>query len=150
LVGHQDLVYITDGLGHVIKLTKDLKVLNQYQCHQASCNTIYFNNHQAITGGSDAYLKQWDLETMTVMAQVPAHNFAIYDLMQHQQFLLSASRDKTVKVWEPHTLQLLLRIEAQSHLGHTHSVNALLDLGQQFLSAGDDRQIIAWQLRVED
>jgi len=58
--------------------------------------------------------------------------------------LASAGRDKAVKLWDGRNLDPMWRHESRSG-GHTHSVNAVLWLGELLLSAGDDRVIRAFR-----
>ncbi len=63
------------------------------------------------------------------------------------QFLATASRDKTVKLWKADTLELLKVCEVVRDRGHVNSVNTLLWLDEKhLLTAGDDRRILEWRL----
>ncbi|HQF28656.1 MAG TPA: WD40 repeat domain-containing protein, partial [Bacteroidia bacterium] len=60
-----------------------------------------------------------------------------------------ASRDKTVKIWDPESLEVIIRLEKQEADGHVNSVNKLLWLNNtDLLSAGDDRSIALWKMTV--
>jgi WD40 repeat protein len=87
-----------------------------------------------------------------LLKKIPAHNFAIYRLLSLKTDTLfaSASRDKTIKLWDAE-FRPLMRINQEQFNGHTHSVNALywneeLNL---LVSAGDDRRILAWKLEMD-
>ena len=58
--------------------------------------------------------------------------------------LATAARDKTAKVWDAGTLDPLVRLDRAAG-GHTHSVNALLWLGDTLVTCGDDKRIVAWK-----
>lgn len=96
-----------------------------------------------ISGGKDAMLRLWDLPSGTCLKEVPAHNFAIYKLMTVGEYLISTSRDKTIKIWK-HDLQFIQRLD-QKEGGHKHSVNdaALMD-SDRFVTCGDDSKMVIW------
>ena len=56
--------------------------------------------------------------------------------------------DKSIKVWEAETLQLLKVIDRARHAGHGTSVNKLLWLadGRALISASDDRTLSVWAI----
>ena len=79
--------------------------------------------------------------------EIPAHNYMIYDLQFIGEYLLSASRDKTIKCWNANDLSILQRLDFKSK-GHKHSVNALVILStDSFVSCSDDRQVISWKVK---
>lgn len=96
------------------------------------------------TGGKDAFIRKWN-NSFEKLNEIPAHNYAIYDIVAIQNFLLSASRDKSIKVWDK-DLQPLAKLDFKAG-GHRHSVNALHLLGDtKFASASDDGKIIVWEV----
>jgi WD40 repeat protein len=100
------------------------------------------------SGGKDALLKKWDLKLNQVELEIPAHNYMIYDLQFIGEYLLSSSRDKTIKCWNSNDLSIVQRLDFKSK-GHKHSVNALLPLStDSFVSCSDDRQVISWKIKV--
>ena len=67
--------------------------------------------------------------------------------MGNKKWLVSSSFDKTIKVWDAKTLKIIKRLEKRDG-GHSHVVNRLAKLGKnKFLSVGDDRQIIVWEIK---
>jgi WD40 repeat protein len=60
--------------------------------------------------------------------------------------VVSASRDKTVKLWESEG-EFVLRLNAEQFSGHNNSVNTLCAIEDgKFASAGDDRLIKVWTI----
>lgn len=121
--------------------------------HTNSVFTVVFLSEDRLLSGSrDAHLMRWEsiggnwIET----SRIPAHNFTVNHLAVNTngRWLATASRDKTVKIWDVGSLDLLkvLHIEKEGS-AHTHSVNRVLWFSDnELLTAGDDRRIIAWEI----
>jgi WD40 repeat protein len=60
----------------------------------------------------------------------------------------TASRDKSIRIWDNETYELKKVISPEKGAGHSHSVNCLLYFGANnyLVSGSDDRKLIAWQL----
>ena len=116
----------------------------------SSVNTVvYDESHEhIIIGEKDAHLKVYDLNSKGIVHDIAAHYWAIYDLKfsPSQQLFATASRDKTVKIWDAANFKVLKRIEGLKDLGHTHSVNTLLwtSFHNYLISAGDDGKVKVW------
>lgn len=140
----------SDTMVYVIDLLK-YEVLQHYQAHQWACNAIYYQpgNDQLITGSKDAHIRIWDLKkTNALIKNIPAHNYAIYQVAYNPSFKIyvTASRDKTIKLWDME-MNILIRINKEDFDGHINSVNTVCWLNKnQFISAGDDRRIILWEV----
>jgi WD40 repeat protein len=138
--------------GHVRILDSDtLNLIADFYAHKEGVTSILFHPKDLtilFTGGKDAFLKKWDLSIQRCVKAIPAHNFAIYDLISLQKgdILVSASRDKTIKIWNLDTVDIHQRLDFKSG-GHRHSVNCLVAAGaNSFVSASDDRKMIFWEL----
>jgi WD40 repeat protein len=130
-----------------------LKTIHSIKAHEWACNAVFFReNGQLISGSRDAHLKIWDFKDsiLTEKKSIPAHNFAIYTIEQHpqQELFATASRDKTIKLWNS-DFDILLRIDKKKFEGHVNSVNTLVWTGdgKYLVSAGDDKAIMFWELR---
>lgn len=98
-----------------------------------------------ITGGKDAHLRTWNLVSSAKIKEIPAHNYAIYRILSCGNKLLTASRDKSIKVWDL-DLSFIQKLDVKAG-GHNHSVNDLTLISENsFISCGDDRRIILWEL----
>jgi WD40 repeat protein len=107
-----------------------------------------FIPNQLITGGKDAHLKIWEINSPNAFRNIPAHNFVIYDILvfdNGKQFA-TASRDKTIKIWSTKSVEMTQRIDLKVG-GHKHSVNQLISIDEHsFISVGDDKRIILWKI----
>ncbi|MBL7827921.1 MAG: WD40 repeat domain-containing protein [Saprospiraceae bacterium] len=113
-----------------------------------------------ITGGRDAKLKVWDAEIFgednipwpgTRTPEQAAHLFTVNHITYSPDGSLfaTASRDKTIKIWDAATCTLLKVIDTIKYGGHINSVNRLLWMNQVLISAGDDRAIMLWRVETD-
>ncbi len=126
---------------------------HRVKSHENSVFSLQFHQEGQLlfSGGRDAHLKVWRIgEEWELLSSQPGHWFTINDLILDPQkrWLISASRDKTVKFWDPNTFELLKVLETARDGGHINSVNRLLWLpGTNCLaSCSDDRSIIIWEV----
>ncbi len=106
-------------------------------CQSLTKNSIIFSS------GKDGLIKAWTLPDFKEIIAFPAHNEAIYKLVEHNGFLISASRDKTCKIWDAKTLDFVFKIDRKIG-GHSHSINEIVIIDDQIFTAGDDKRIISW------
>jgi WD40 repeat protein len=124
--------------------------VTDFKAHEGGVTSVQFDPKDSnilFSGGKDAHLKKWDLNSETCVRSIPAHNYAIYDLisLNDGETLVSASLDKTVKIWQSVDLAIIQRLDVKSG-GHRHSVNTLVVLNESaFASASDDRRIVLWE-----
>lgn len=141
------------GDGRVVVFSlEDYSILFDFKAHELGSNAVCFHPTKPIlvSGGKDAYLKFWNTADFEAKPySVAAHNYPIYgiDFNSNGSYLATCSRDKTVKIWDGSTFDLLHRIDKKTAEGHLNSVNCMLWTGANILvSAGDDRSAIAWQI----
>jgi len=102
-----------------------------------------------LSGGRDAQIKIWNAKQGELIQSIPAHMFAVNHILFHpsQPYFESASMDKRIKIWGADDFKLHKVISRQKGLpGHQLSVNKLAWNGDQLLSTGDDKRIIAWNI----
>jgi WD40 repeat protein len=119
-----------------------------FKAHEGGVASAVFTDGSEciVSGGKDAWLRKWDLRTGEETISIPAHNFVVYDLLtlSDGELVVSASRDKTIKVWKTADLDFVQRLDHKEG-GHRHSVNTLCKVDENtFVSAGDDKRIIVW------
>ena len=135
--------------------TETLDELYAWQAHNSSVFSLCWPTDEYLYSGSrDARLCLWEAnQGFSKYMSVPAHWFAINDIAYNapKGWLATASKDKTVKIWEQEGVTLLKVIDKEKFNAHTHSVNTLLwhKTGNILLSAGDDRKIRRWHIEKE-
>jgi WD repeat-containing protein 61 len=131
--------------------TDTLTEIHQLANHTLSVNAVKYhpNGQWLLSGSRDAHLNVYDIEDdYALLHSIPAHNFAIYSITFNidNTLFATASRDKTAKVWNANTLEVLQRIDKEKHSGHINSVNKALWLNNYLITCSDDRAIILWQV----
>ena len=131
--------------------TEFFNEIKTFDAHENGATSVLFdplNGNRLISGGKDALLKDWNIDTGKCINTVVAHTFAIYDIVSimNGQFLVTASRDKNVKIWNSKDLEFVKRMDVKEG-GHRHSVNALAKIDERMVvSCSDDKRLIIWEL----
>ena len=108
-----------------------------------------------LTGGRDAFLKLWSLEAPQYFSlfEAPAHLFTVNSIAFHPSnptLFATASRDRTIKIWEIQGAALVLSkvIDTIRHGCHIRSVNRLFwsTFKDYLISVSDDRSVIVWKI----
>ncbi|MEN9999155.1 MAG: hypothetical protein RI922_2145 [Bacteroidota bacterium] len=147
--GEYFAVACQDGTIRVFE-TAFFNEINTFKGHVGGTTAIVFNpinQNELFSGGKDAHICRWNWKNETCLKRIPAHNYSIYDLqvLKTKNLLISASRDKTIKVWSLPDLSIYQRIDLKQK-GHRHSVNALQIINETtFVSASDDKRILCWK-----
>ncbi|HPN71748.1 MAG TPA: hypothetical protein PLZ32_19615, partial [Saprospiraceae bacterium] len=132
--------------------SETLKITQKLKAHNSSIFTIKINeNGKIYTGGRDALLNMWSLEdgTFELLKSIPAHMYTINDILLHNDLVITASRDKKIRIWTS-DLTIIQSLDYKDE-GHLNSVNSLIfdkELGLLF-SAGDDRKINVWKSNMD-
>jgi WD40 repeat protein len=130
--------------------TTHFNEVSTFKAHKDGCTAVIFHplvESELISGGKDALLKLWNWKEGRMIKEVPAHNYVIYDILaiNEGQNFVTASRDKTIKVWNTEQFTFLQRIDLRAG-GHRHSVNTLLGLNSgSFVSGSDDKKVIIFE-----
>ena len=123
--------------------------------HENSVFSLAFDSslQHLLSGGRDAMLNIWtEGDDLKIYKGLAAHLFTINDIQINPSGCLfaTASRDKTIKIWDAKTYKLLKVIESIRDKGHVNSVNHLLWLSETILiSCSDDRTIKIWDVKFK-
>ena len=150
----QDKIAIGFSNGFIRVFNKNFEMEFVWLAHELSVFSMIYedSSHSLISVGRDAKIKRWllDGENTSLVQEVPAHIYAIHDVVKSpdQQFFASASMDKTIKIWRANDLTLLKVIDAPRYGSHKNSVNKLLWSAYQdyLVSASDDKNISIWKI----
>jgi WD40 repeat protein len=129
-----------------------LNELERINAHEGGCYCITHHPTKPllITGGKDGHLRFWHFDAnIRPFRAIPAHNFGIYALAfsPNGRWAVSASRDKSLKVWDASSFDPLVKIVRPKVPAHTHSVNQVMWMNEHtFVSTGDDRKLIVWEV----
>lgn len=145
------LIWLAGSGGKVLAIDKSGKIQQHLSIenHDTVFSIACLSNDWVVTGSKDAHLRVWDANG-NILQAIPAHNWPIYaiELSPNNRLLATSSRDKTVKIWEAETLELIKVLDKSKYPdAHSHSVNSVVWLDDRHLaSAGDDRKICIWEL----
>jgi len=151
----ESLMAIADGEGMIrIFDTEFFNELHTFFAHEGGASSIAWHPSENVllSGGKDAHLRFWDAEKdFSMIREIAAHNFNIYDIAfsPNGRWCATASRDKTVKIWDARSFDMPLRLDRKSYMAHQNSVNCLLwcESTGYLISSGDDRMINLWEVK---
>lgn len=142
----------SDGNIYKINISQFVALSPIIKAHNNSVFSLYFDKieDKLWSGGRDAQLKTWDFETKKNLQTQPAHLFTVNSIcgIEHLNIIATASRDKTVKLWNKHNMQILKVLDTIRNGMHIRSINALLymPLHQCLITASDDKSLGIWQI----
>lgn len=133
-----------DGTVRILD-TQLFNELHTIQAHDGAAYACAWHPTKPVllTAGRDGHLRSWRSDVgYKPLLELPAHEQSIYQIaiQKDGHHLATASRDGTAKLWDAATLQVIDRMEHKGK-GHTRSVNALLWVGDQLISACDDGMV---------
>jgi WD40 repeat protein len=137
-----------DGRVHVLE-TRDLNTRHTIEAHERGAASVCWHPSKPalISGGRDGHLRFWRTDAdFKPLRAIPAHRANIYGIAfsPDTNLCATASRDKSVKLWDAASFEPVDRFELKQG-GHTHSVNAVhWRPDGTLISAGDDRTIRVW------
>lgn len=155
--------------GHIYFLDEKLNLKNIIKnAHKNSVFSIKYalDGQYLMSGGRDALLKIWKFDENTEgVSETSAHLYTINKIAFHPQnphIFATASRDKTIKIWqliisnennniEIDEVKLLKVIDTIRYGGHLNSVNTLrwTPYNNWLISGSDDRSLMIWDVNLE-
>jgi WD40 repeat protein len=140
----------SDGFIRIFDLAFTLQTA--WKAHQTTVFSLIYHveTNTIVSAGRDAYLKKWNLLGDLIGDGVPAHIYSINSVVQSpcRSYLASGSMDKTIKIWDSKTMQLLKVIDFARYGGHKNSINRLVwtSYDDLLVSASDDKNISVWKI----
>ncbi len=142
-------VYVASGDGMVlcIDLEKLLVVKKKKQSEKnARTLAIHADRGELVVGYSDSYIRVFDLDTLALKQEWPAHGNSIFTVRYSPDgnFLFSGSRDARLKVWDVQAGYLPVT-EIVAHLYAINHIEFSPD-GKHFVTCSMDKSIKVWDL----
>ncbi|MEY4928056.1 MAG: hypothetical protein RI894_2492 [Bacteroidota bacterium] len=141
----QSNIFIIDFFTKII-----IKIIQK--AHLPSVFTVSFSpcGNFLLSGGRDALLKIWAIaDDFSLEKTINAHNYTLNDLQYspNQAFFATASRDKTIRIWDSKTFELVKVLDLFRFGAHKNSVNRLIwENDRVLLSVSDDRTVCVWEI----
>ncbi|KAJ1729646.1 hypothetical protein LPJ61_003418 [Coemansia biformis] len=112
--------------------------------HADSVLSLRFNDRWLATACKDCLLRVWRRDRgYTDMFELTGHTVAVNAVHLHGDMLVSASGDRTIRVWDLTTRSCVLTLEE-----HARGVACLDFDGQHIVSGGSDRSIRIWNVQT--
>ncbi len=137
----RDCCYIGSKNGEIIDFDVRAYCVNhRWHAHDGGVNSLCFtSSHLLISGGKDGHIRVW--KNKECVNSIPAHRGVVYGLIEVGAYIVSCSRDKSVKVWEMESLKPVQKITF-----HRQSVNQIAQQNaHSFVTASDDHRIAHWE-----
>ena len=146
---HEGRAELAVGASDALTYILDLDTLAVKYTLGESTNSVfavlYDERGQLFAAGRDAQIRAWDVAAGYRLAHtVAAHLYTINHLAPSPdgRYLASCSLDKSIKIWDAATLELLRVVDRARAAGHGTSVNRLVWADAHTLvSASDDRTL---------
>jgi WD40 repeat protein len=97
------------------------------------------------TAGRDSKIKVW--QDQQCISTIDAHSSTINKILSiERDYLISASRDRNIRLWHIHPMELLQSLRTKQG-NHMASINNMLydDTRRELMTTSDDRTIIIWK-----
>lgn len=103
----------------------------------------------AISAGSDGRIVSWDLEGDGQPEKVvQAHSDSIFFMRGNSRYLVSCSKDRSIKLFFLSDLSCLLTIGPEVEGAHRGAINAVSLTDELIVSASGDKSIKAWDIKT--
>ncbi|MSQ78220.1 MAG: WD40 repeat domain-containing protein [Flavobacteriaceae bacterium] len=148
---HAHKVYVSCGDGVVSVFEKDsLSFIHAERISEESCRILAIQNDQMAIGSSDNHIYLYHVggEKPVFLYKLEGHTNSVFSLAFHPEgkYLLSGSRDATMRVWDLEVRKCTQVINA--HLLHLHQI-VFSPAGNLFSTCSMDKSIKIWDAKFE-
>lgn len=142
-----DFFYAGASDGFIYLINTELQTMHHFfLAHEMSVFALAKSSNILYSGSRDAKLKIWDSQQDDqCITSINAHMGTINSLCITDDWLVSAGRDKTIRIWNKDGQ--LAESKNTFAKGHFHSVNKVISLPhtRELVSGSDDKTIIIWE-----
>lgn len=149
-VGNQLVFGDKDGFLYLYDLI-DFKQLEKRKVHRMPVTALAVDDLYLYSGGRDAQLYQLHQKDLTLVNDLTPHMFTVYGILPHPVYPVFAtiSRDKSIKIWDRSTRALLKHVSLdRDYDGHRLSINSATWCGNRLITAGDDKLVKVWDVKM--
>lgn len=116
--------------------------------HNGSVLCLQFDGktNTVVTGSSDTTIMTWDLAKGEQTHVYEGHQAPVLNVRFDEKYVVSCSKDKTIKVWSRSQLSRQAHTCIRTLRGHRAAVNAVQFVDKCIVSASGDRTIKIWNL----
>ena len=148
---HKDQLFVATSDATVVQIDlTSFELKHRFNLHEKSVFAVTVIDDQIISAGRDGSIFIQDLNAGEVIHKIPAHLSTINDfaINKDQSLLASASKDKSIRIWDTKTWQLLKVINRKKYEYHSNSVNKIMWSAddKSLISISDDRLGIIWNI----
>jgi WD40 repeat protein len=146
----------SDHSVQVLDLAADAVPIARLESHSNSVFALGYSPDEKIlvSGARDACLKFWNTAHYLLEENVVAHLYAINYLSFREDgnYLVTCSMDKSLKIWDSTSRNLLKVIDKARNAGHGTSINKVFwsTYSGVIVSVSDDRSIVIWQIEPQN
>lgn len=137
-----------NGFVHLYDTT-DFREISKQHIHSLPVTALARTELSLLSGGRDAKMVRLAPQDLSVQQSLTPHMFTVYAILPHPvlPIIATVSRDKSIKIWEEPSLALLKNVSIErGYDAHRLSINTAIWVGQQLITAGDDKLIKVWQV----
>ncbi|MFN4086653.1 MAG: WD40 repeat domain-containing protein [Spirosomataceae bacterium] len=133
----------------------DSSLNSDWLAHEGTVFDLAFDSKEKVlySVSRDAKIKSWQVSHHPELLQsIPAHMYGIHtaSISSDGRWLATGSMDKSIKIWDLPSCQLVKVIDKGRFMAHGTSVNAIswLPGTWEFISASDDRTLSHWSIQL--
>ncbi len=141
-----------NGFVHLYDTT-DFREITKQQIHSLPVTALATADTSLFSGGRDAKLVRLAKNDLSVLESITPHMFTVYGILPHPTLPIIAtiSRDKSIKIWDVLSLSLLKNISIErGYDAHHLSINTATWVGNQLVTAGDDKLVKVWDVFLQE